>query len=103
MAVAGNADPMLGYLTTSFREHPRLRQQAGKQLSTPMHRRLNELGVLDGRGLPRGDAETVAALYAAYMKAGGDRRAPETLRGEGRQKAQGAIRARLRPRPRPRP
>jgi len=29
MAVAGNADPMLGYLTTSFREHPRLRQQTG--------------------------------------------------------------------------
>ena len=26
MAVAGNADPMLGYLTTSFREHPRLRR-----------------------------------------------------------------------------
>src|SRR5206468_7230163 len=29
MSVAGNADPMLGYLTTSFREHPRLRRQAG--------------------------------------------------------------------------
>src|SRR4029079_10929026 len=28
MAVAGNADPMLGYLTTSFREHPRLRMRA---------------------------------------------------------------------------
>ena len=25
MAIAGNADPMLGYLTTSFREHPQLR------------------------------------------------------------------------------
>src|SRR5947207_4003662 len=30
MSVAGNADPMLGYLTTSFREHPRLRRQAGR-------------------------------------------------------------------------
>ena len=33
MAVAGNADPMLGYLTTSFREHPELRQASG----TPHH------------------------------------------------------------------
>src|SRR5687767_15861329 len=86
MAVAGNADPMLGYLTTSFREHPALRRQTGRQVSTPMQRRLNELGVLDARGRPRGDAETVASLYAAYMKAGGDRRAPETLRGEGSRK-----------------
>ena len=30
MSVAGNADPMLGYLTTSFREHPRLRSLVGR-------------------------------------------------------------------------
>src|SRR5829696_3448410 len=47
MAVAGNADPMLGYLTTSFREHPRLREQTGRQVSTPMRKRLTELGVTD--------------------------------------------------------
>ena len=86
MAVAGNADPMLGYLTTSFREHPALRQQTGRQVSTPMRRRLDGLGVLDARGRPRGDAETVAGLYAAYMRAGGDRRAPDTLREEGGKK-----------------
>src|SRR5918998_3328470 len=50
MAVAGNADPMLGYLTTSFREHPALRRKAGRQISTPMQRRLTELGVMDSRG-----------------------------------------------------
>ena len=83
MAVAGNADPMLGYLTTSFREHPSLRQHAGKQLSSPMRKRLGELGVLDGRGRPRGDAECTADLYAAYAKAGGDARASGTLRAEG--------------------
>ncbi len=86
MAVAGNADPMLGYLTTSFREHPSLRRQTGKQLSSPMRRRLAELGVMDGRGLPRADAESAAALYAAYIKAGGDKRSPETLREEGAKK-----------------
>ncbi|HEX8283457.1 MAG TPA: ethanolamine ammonia-lyase subunit EutB [Pyrinomonadaceae bacterium] len=86
MAVAGNADPMLGYLTTSFREHPRLREQAGRQVSTPMGKRLSELGVLDARGRPRGDAACVAELYAAYMRAGGDTRPGETLRVEGGKK-----------------
>jgi ethanolamine ammonia-lyase large subunit len=92
MAVAGNADPMLGYLTTSFREHPRLRRQTGRRISSPMQRRLNELGVMDGGGLPRGDAESAAGLYAAYMKAGGDTRSRETLSEEGLKKT-GALAA----------
>jgi ethanolamine ammonia-lyase large subunit len=87
MAVAGNADPMLGYLTTSFREHPQLRRQTGRRISTPMQRRLTELGVMDGRGLPRAGAEGAAALYAAYMKAGGDARTDEALRTEASKKA----------------
>ncbi len=86
MAVAGNADPMLGYLTTSFREHPALRLQTKKQISTPMQRRLTELGVMDGRGFPRADVESASALYAAYMKTGGDTRTDETLRAEGSKK-----------------
>jgi ethanolamine ammonia-lyase large subunit len=86
MAVAGNADPMLGYLTTSFREHPALRRSAGRQISTPMQKRLSELGVLDARGRPRGDAGCVSELYAAYTRAGGDTRSGETLRAEGGKK-----------------
>jgi ethanolamine ammonia-lyase large subunit len=86
MAVAGNADPMLGYLTTSFREHPALRLRTKRQVSTPMQRRLTELGVLDGRGLPRADAGSAASLYAAYVKAGGDARTDEALRAEGSKK-----------------
>ena len=46
MAVAGNADPMLGYLTTSFREHPALRRLTGRQMTTPMLQRLTTLGAL---------------------------------------------------------
>jgi ethanolamine ammonia-lyase large subunit len=86
MAVAGNADPMLGYLTTSFREHPQLHRQTGRRISTPMQRRLTELGIMDGRGLPRADAGSGAALYAAYMKAGGDTRTGESLRAEALKK-----------------
>ena len=93
MAVAGNADPMLGYLTTSFREHPALRHHTGRQVSSPMRRRLTELGVMDGSGRVRANAESTKALYASYMKAGGDRRPPEALREEGAKKL-GALSAR---------
>jgi ethanolamine ammonia-lyase large subunit len=72
MAVAGNADPMLGYLTTSFREHPRLRTQAHRRITTAMEQRLASIGAL-----------SAAALYAAYAKAGGDHRTHDALQQEG--------------------
>jgi ethanolamine ammonia-lyase large subunit len=72
MAVAGNADPMLGYLTTSFREHPQLRQLSGREIATPMSARLSALG-----------AGSTPSLYAAYMKEGGDHRTIDLLHAEG--------------------
>jgi len=71
MAVAGNADPMLGYLTTSFREHPQLRDRVDRRITTAMSRRLAAL-----------DARSTASLYAAYMKEGGDRRTADALHEE---------------------
>src|SRR4051812_11006370 len=75
MAVAGNADPMLGYLTTAFRDHPPLRRAAGRGITTAMSRRLAALG-----------DQSPAALYAAYMKAGGDSRTAGDLEQEGGRK-----------------
>jgi ethanolamine ammonia-lyase large subunit len=74
MAVAGNADPMLGYMTTSFREHPRLRRQTGRQITSAMQQRLSELPA------------SVDALYAAYQKAGGDTRSLDTLHDDAAKK-----------------
>jgi ethanolamine ammonia-lyase large subunit len=74
MAVAGNADPMLGYMTTSFREHPRLRRKTGRQIASAMQQRLIELPAMTD------------ALYAAYHKAGGDTRSVDALRDEGARK-----------------
>jgi ethanolamine ammonia-lyase large subunit len=86
MAVAGNADPMLGYLTTSFREHPRLRRRTGKQISSAMQSRFVEMGIMSRSGDLASDRPTVGALYASYMKAGGDTRTLETLGEEGDRK-----------------
>jgi ethanolamine ammonia-lyase large subunit len=75
MAVAGDADPMLGYMTTAFREHPHLRSHVNRRMTTAMERRLQSLGVTAGNGAAR--------LYAAYEKAGGDRRTVSALEDEG--------------------
>jgi len=81
MAVAGNADPMLGYMTTSFREHPALRRRTGRQITSAMQKRLIELSTMTESGAVSG--KSAAALYAAYHKAGGDTRSLDTLRDEG--------------------
>jgi ethanolamine ammonia-lyase large subunit len=90
MAVAGNADPMLGYLTTSFREHPRLRVRSGRRMTSAMQQRLEALGVVGPEGeIPRfasGAATGAASLYAVYMQEGGDRRTHAALRAEGTSK-----------------
>jgi ethanolamine ammonia-lyase large subunit len=86
MAVAGNADPMLGYLTTSFREHPRLRQQNHKQISTAMKNRFSKLGLMNEAGELTGNQQVTASLYAIYRKAGGDVRTLDALQKEGAKK-----------------
>jgi ethanolamine ammonia-lyase large subunit len=83
MAVAGNADPMLGYMTTSFREHPNLRRQTARQIGSAMQKRLMELSAMTEAGAVSGRSD---ALYAAYHKAGGDTRSFATLREEGAKK-----------------
>jgi ethanolamine ammonia-lyase large subunit len=86
MSVAGNADPMLGYLTTSFREHPRLRRRTKRQISTAMKERLVELGLLDRDGDMAELSTGAEHLYSIYLKKGGDMRSSETLREEGSRK-----------------
>jgi ethanolamine ammonia-lyase large subunit len=80
MAVAGNADPMLGYLTTSFREHAGLRARAGRGMTPAMAARLEALGA--GGAKPGPGPGTVAHLSAQYARAGGDRRPLAVLEAE---------------------
>jgi ethanolamine ammonia-lyase large subunit len=87
MAVAGNADPMLGYLTTSFREHPELRSASQRRITTAMDRRLLELGIPEPReGRAGGDG--TARLYAHYAKVGGDEQTADALMQAGTMRVQ---------------
>jgi ethanolamine ammonia-lyase large subunit len=81
MAVAGNADPMLGYLTTSFRQHPRLRRHTNRQIASDMHKRLTALGVMAEGGDLTGN--TTARLFAIYHQAAGGGPSLEALFDEG--------------------
>ena len=83
MAVAGNADPMLGYLTTAFRDHAPLRSHAGRRMTTAMEQRLRALDVFHADGDGGGDTTRIARLFAAYMKAGGETRSSTTLEEQG--------------------
>ena len=83
MAVAGNADPMLGYLTTSFRQHPQLRRRTATRIATRMEARLRTLGALPVNEAAPDDL-TTARLYASFQQAGGDRRPRTSLEEEAR-------------------
>ena len=80
MAVAGNADPMLGYLTTAFRDHPRLRNRTGRRMTSAMQQRLDALGVSDDA---RDRSQSVGRLYASYARSSGDKRTSSALEQEG--------------------
>jgi len=82
MAVAGNADPMLGYLTTSFREHPALRRIAGRTTADAMRGRLSALGVPEAGAAATSDV--IAGLSARYARGGGDRRSSTALEVDAR-------------------
>lgn len=86
MSVAGKADPMLGYLTTSFREHPRLRKANRRQITSDMQKRLIELAALQSDGSIDPSQNRVASLYARFHKEGGEKRSFDTLFEEGKRK-----------------
>jgi len=85
MAVAGNADPMLGYMTTAFRDHPRLREQTRRRITSAMERRLTALGVSSDTP---GRLSAASGLYSSYMKSLGDHRSADVLAAECQRKLQ---------------
>jgi len=62
--VAGNADPMLGYMTTSFRDHPFLRGRVARRMTSAMEQRLVALTACTSDGASRAGAATIARLAA---------------------------------------
>lgn len=87
MAVAGKSDPMLSYITTSFRDHARLRNAHGVRVSDEMSPFFERLGAMAADGSGRtmsAHAGDTAHVYAQYRRAKGDARADAELRAEAR-------------------
>lgn len=93
MALPTKVDPMLGYLTTGYQDHVRLRQRFGRRVETRMARFFEGLGVLDANGAPGPHFGDPLHVYVAYCRRRGDARNEAALRAEGRQ-AMDAVRAR---------
>jgi len=86
MALPTKNDPMLGYLTTAFQDHVRLREKFGFKVNDAMAAFFRQLGVIgqDGRPTPRFGQPLW--VWREYCRRKGDTRPEEAILAQGRQK-----------------
>jgi ethanolamine ammonia-lyase large subunit len=85
MALPTKIDPMLGYLTTGYQDHVRLREAFGYRVNEAMWQFFQRLGVIDPNGRPTEHFGDPLWVFLQYRRRKGDaRRDPEIL-DEGRQ------------------
>ena len=86
MALPTKNDPMLGYLTTAFQDHVRLREKFGFKVNDAMAAFFRQLGVVgpDGRPTPRFGQPLW--VWREYCRRKGDTRPEEAILTQGRQK-----------------
>jgi ethanolamine ammonia-lyase large subunit len=94
MALPTKNDPMLGYLTTAFQDHVRLRERFGTRVDDRMWAFFRDrLGVVDERGRPTRRFGDPVWVHLQLCRARGDARPADIIAGEGRA-ALAAVRAR---------
>ncbi len=83
MALPTKIDPMLGYLTTGFQDHVRLREKFGYKVDDRMWEFFQGLGVIDERGRPTEHFGDPLWVYLKYRRRKGDPRSDEEIVAEG--------------------
>ncbi|MBD3672828.1 MAG: ethanolamine ammonia-lyase subunit EutB [Planctomycetaceae bacterium] len=86
MALPTKIDPMLGYLTTGYQDHVRLRNKFNYRVNDAMQSFFIRLGVLDEKGEPTAHFGDPLRVYLKYRQNKGDRRPDREILEEGRQK-----------------
>lgn len=86
MALPTKIDPMLGYLTTGYQDHVRLRHKFGFRVNDAMWSFFKQLDVIDEDGHPSHNFADPNQVYLAYRKRKGDTREPRDILAEGRKK-----------------
>jgi ethanolamine ammonia-lyase large subunit len=77
---------MLGYLTTAFQDHVRLRQRFGYRVNDAMWAFFRRLGVIDAEGRPTDRFGQPLWVWLQYRRAKGDGRPEADILAEGRER-----------------
>ena len=85
MALPTKIDPMLGYLTTGFQDHVRLRNKFGFRINDRMWDFFKTLGVIDQDGNPTEHFGNPNWVYLQYQRKKGDTRPDGEILQEGKQ------------------
>ena len=88
MALPTKNDPMLGYLTTAYQDHVRLREKFGYKVDDRMWQFFQHLGVIDAAGQPTAHFGQPSWVWYQYRRARGDARSEDEIMHEGEQKMQ---------------
>ncbi len=86
IALPTKNDPMLGYLTTSFQDHVRLRERFGYKVDDAMWAFYRRIGIVDENDRYTRNYGDPLWVYYQYRLAKGDTRSREAVYAEGRQK-----------------
>ena len=84
MALPTKIDPMLGYLTTGFQDHVRIREKFGYRVNDRMWEFFRRLGVIDELGQPTEHFGDPLWIHLQYRRRKGDTRTDAEIRTEGR-------------------
>lgn len=83
MALPTKIDPMLGYLTTGFQDHVRIREKFGYRVNDAMWSFFQQLGVIDSQGKPTKHFGDPTWVYLQYRRKKGDTRPEQQILDEG--------------------
>lgn len=86
MALPTRIAPMLGYLTTGYHDHVKIRESFGYRLNDAMQEFFQSLHVVDQDGKPTEHFGDPAWIYICYCRKKGDTRSEDTLRQEAKEK-----------------
>ena len=83
MALPTKNDPMLSYLTTSYQDHVRIRNQFGYKVNDAMWQFFQDIGVIDADGQPAENFGQPTRVYLEYLRRQGDMREDQEILEEG--------------------
>ncbi|MFZ4465199.1 MAG: ethanolamine ammonia-lyase subunit EutB, partial [Bacteroidales bacterium] len=85
MALPTKNDPMLGYLTTAFSDHIRIREKFGYKVNDAMWKFFQDIEIIDLQGKPTPHFGDPVWVYYQYRKAKRDIRSQKEIYQEGRE------------------